>query len=30
MRSTVCKTQDAVFDTADAWKAEALQKNWLE
>ena len=25
MRSIVCKTQDAVFDTAAAWKAEALQ-----
>ena len=30
MPSTVCKTQEAILDTAAAWKAEARQKKWQE
>jgi hypothetical protein len=27
-RSQVCRSQKEVFDTADAWKAEAEAKGW--
>ena len=29
-RSEVCKTQQAVFDTSDAWQAEARAKGWTD
>jgi hypothetical protein len=27
-RSHVCKSQEEVFDTSDAWRAEAAAKGW--
>jgi hypothetical protein len=27
-RSQVCKTEAGVFDVAEAWKAEAVEKGW--
>ena len=29
-RSEVCKVEEKVFDTADAWKVEAKRKGWAE
>jgi hypothetical protein len=29
-RSQVCKTEREVFDTSDAWRAEAVTKGWAE
>ncbi len=29
-RSQVCKAEADVFDTAEAWKAEALARGWRE
>ena len=28
LRVHVCKTETEVFDTADAWRAEAIAKGW--
>jgi hypothetical protein len=28
-RSAVAKTEDAVFETSNRWKAEAIEKGWM-